>query len=153
MPYEVLIMDGITGHEIEERLERVEDLLERILHVLRHRLTVHVYHLVWEIIPMAIGNIQAGTSGTFAAVLDDNGSPIALPADSTFTWTASDPSVVITPTEDTTGAEVAIQAGDVGTTVTVTATVIVNGVSVSGSIDVALTSIPQAFTVVVSQTA
>lgn len=102
---------------------------------------------------MAIGNIQAGTSGTFAAVLDDNGSPITLPAGSTFAWTASDPSVTITPSADTTSAVVAVPAGDTGTSVTITATVTVNGTTVSGSLSVTLTPIPQVFTVVVTQTA
>jgi hypothetical protein len=102
---------------------------------------------------MAIGNIQAGTSGSFLAVLDDNGSAIALPSDSTFVWTASDASVTITPSSDSTTAVVAVPAGDAGTSITVTATVTVNGTAYAGSVTVALTPIPQVFTVVVTQTA
>ena len=130
-------------------LERVLEILGRIDRKLDHHYSVHIT----QENPMAIGNIQAGTSGTFAAVLDDNGSPITLPAGSTFAWTASDPSVTITPSADTTSAVVAVPAGDTGTSVTITATVTVNGTTVSGSLTVTLTPIPQVFTVVVSQTA
>ena len=102
---------------------------------------------------MAIGNIQAGTSGTFAAVLNENGSPFALPSGSTFAWTADDASVVITPSADSTSAVVEVPAGDAGVSVTITATTTVFGQTVSGSLTVPLNSSPQTFTVVVTQTA
>ena len=129
-------------------LKKVLEILERIDRKLPNRYSVRIT----QENPMAIGNIQAGTSGTFAAVLDDNGSPITLPTGSTFTWTDSDPSVTITPSADSTSAVVAVPAGDTGTSITVTATVTINGNTVSGSLVVPLTPIPQVFTVVVSHT-
>jgi hypothetical protein len=125
-----------------------------LLREILHRLPKNHYTVrVTQENTMSIGNIQAGTSGTFSAVLDDNGSPITLPSGSTFTWTADDTTVTITPSEDTTSAVIEVPAGDTGTSVTVTATVTVNGQTVSGSLSVALTAIPQTFTVVVTQTA
>ena len=130
-------------------LKSILRVLEDIDRNLNHHYVVHVT----QENSMAIGNIQAGTSGSFLAVLDDNGSAIALPSDSTFVWTASDASVTITPSSDSTTAVVAVPAGDAGTSITVTATVTVNGTAYAGSVTVALTPIPQVFTVVVTQTA
>jgi hypothetical protein len=111
------------------------------------------YYHQGEIV-MAIGNIPAGQTGTFAAQLLDNGAPIALPAGSTFTWTASDASVTFATSADTTSTVVTVPAGDTGTSVTITAsTTDPNGNPVSGSITVALTPTPQQFTVTVTQTA
>lgn len=135
--------------EILEATRENTHLLREIL----HRLPQHHYKVCVTQENTMIGNIQAGTSGTFAAVLDDNGSPITLPSGSTFTWTASDTTVTIAPSADTTSADIAVPAGDDGTSITVTASVTVNGNTVSGSLSVALTPIPQVFTVVVTQTA
>jgi hypothetical protein len=103
---------------------------------------------------MAIGTIPAGQTGTFAAQLMDNGSPIALPANSTFAWTASDTTVTFATSADTLSTVVTVPAGDTGTSVTITAsTTDPNGNPVSGSITVAITPEPQQFTVTVTQTA
>lgn len=103
---------------------------------------------------MAIGNITAGSTGTFAAQLEDNGVAIALPSGSTFAWSASDASVTFATSADTTSTVVTVPAGDPGTSLTITAaTTDPNGNAVSGSITVALTPVAQTFTVVVTQTA
>jgi hypothetical protein len=141
------------------------ELLHQILQELRairRELKTHDYSVrVRKRLPdmmgdllMATGNIPAGSSGTFAAQLLDNGSPIALPSGSTFMWSASDSTVTIAPSADTTSAVVDVPAGDPGTSLTITAsTVGPDGNTYSGSLSVALTPTPQQFTVTVTQTA
>jgi hypothetical protein len=145
---DVLLLLELHGIRPPESMLR---LFRRLLHQLEcPRYTV----TVTQETTMAIGNITAGTSGTFAAVLNDNGTPIALPSGSTFAWTASDSTVSIVPSSDTTSAVVNIPAGDPGTSVTVTAsTVGPDGNTYSGSVTVPLTPVPQQFTVTVTQTA
>jgi hypothetical protein len=103
---------------------------------------------------LMIGSITAGQTGTFAAQLADNGSPIALPAGSTFAWTASDTTVTFETSADTLSTVVTVPAGDTGTSVTITAsTTDPSGNPVSGSLTVAITPEAQQFTVTVTQTA
>ena len=103
---------------------------------------------------MAIGNIVAGSTGTFAAQLLDNGVPVALPTGSVFAWSSSDTAVTFAVSDDTASVVVTVPAGDVGTSVTVTAsTVGPDGKTYSGSLTVALTPTPQVFSVVITQTA
>lgn len=156
-------------HEIEELLESMRRRLEFLEAQSRRqsRGIEQLLRLVWSLAnrphftilitqetPMAIGNIGAGTSGTFAAQLEDNGSPIALPVGSTFAWTASDTTVLITPSDDSLSALIDVPSGDTGTSITVTAsTVAPDGSTVSGSITVPLTPVPQQYSVTVVQTA
>jgi hypothetical protein len=103
---------------------------------------------------MAIGNIVAGSTGTFAAQFLDNGTAVALPSGSVFAWSADDTTVTFVVSTDTTSAVVTVPAGDTGTSVTITAsTTDPNGNTVSGSLTVSLTSAPQVFSVIVNQTA
>lgn len=105
---------------------------------------------------MAIGNIQAGTTGTFSATLLDNGAPIALPASSVFAWSADDTLVTIDTNAAPDGslAVVTVPAGDAGTSVTLTVSATApDGTTATGTITVALTPVPQTFTVQVMQTA
>lgn len=101
--------------------------------------------------------IAAGASGTFLAELLDNGSPLAhteppfVPA---FTWSADDTTVVLTPTADTTGCQVDVPAGDVGTSFTLTVTCTdPEGGSANGTLMVPITAVPQKFTIQITQTA
>jgi hypothetical protein len=103
---------------------------------------------------MAIGNITAGTTGSFAAQLELNGAPIPLPSGSTFAWSASDPAVSLVVSADTLSVVISVPAGDQGTSVSIAAAATApNGKVVTGTLSVALTPIPQVFTVTVSQTA
>ena len=134
---------------------RHEEEIIRLLREILRRLTHHPYHvLITQEGPMAIGNITAGTSGTFAAQLLDAGSPISLPSGTTFVWSASDSTVSIVQSADTTSAVITVPPGDAGTTLTVTAsTTDPAGNPQSGSITVELTPVPQTFSVTVAQTA
>lgn len=103
---------------------------------------------------MAIGNIVAGSTGSFAAQLLDNGAAISLPTGSVFAWSASDSTVTFVTSADTTSTVVTVPAGDTGTSVAITAsTVGPDGKTYSGTITVALTAAPQTFSVVITQTA
>ena len=99
--------------------------------------------------------ITQGNQGTFVAQLEANGSNIVLPAGSSWAWSASDTTAVITPvTSDPTGGTVtvAVPAGDPSTTVTVTAsTVDPAGGTVSGSVTVPVLAQAVVYTVTVGQ--
>jgi hypothetical protein len=66
---------------------------------------------------MAIGNINAGSTGTFAATLLENGAPLTTPPATPTVWTysCSDPTVTITPSADTTSAVYSVPSNDTGT--------------------------------------
>ncbi len=97
---------------------------------------------------------KAGDSGTFNAVLQDNGVTIPLPSGASFVWTADDKSAVLTPDASTDNCVVTLPASDTAASVTITATTTdPTGKSVSGSITLPLTPEPQQFTVSITQTA
>jgi hypothetical protein len=116
---------------------------------------------------MSIGNIVAGTTGQLEAEIFENGVLYTPPVGSayapTITWTASDPSVTLTPvTADDSGGAVPlaqqtvvnVPAGDTSTSVTITATTTdPNGNTITGTINIPLTSAPQVFTLQLSQVA
>ena len=66
---------------------------------------------------MAIGNINAGSTGTFAATLLQNGAPLTTPPVPATVWTysCSDSSVTIAPSADTTSAVYSVPSNDTGT--------------------------------------
>ncbi len=109
-------MSNDFEHEVYRRLGRVEHLIERVLHLLEKHV-VYTAVLVFEDNPMAIGNINAGSTGTFAATLLQNGAPLATPPASPTVWTysCSDPSVTIAPSTDTTSAVYSVPSNDTGT--------------------------------------
>jgi hypothetical protein len=148
-------------HLLEEQLlssQRTERLLTELVAEVRslHHYSVYIsrQRLTQGDFLMAIGSITVGQTGTFAAQLEDNGSPIALPTGSTFAWTASDTTVTFETSADTLSTVVTVPAGDTGTSVTITAsTTDPNGNPVAGSVTVAITPEAQQFTVTVTQTA
>lgn len=131
----------------------IRELLWRILQELEpERFTIRITQTNTQENTMA--GIAAGSTGTFTATLNDNGAPIALPAGSTFGWSADDASVTFVTSPDTTSTVVSVPAGDEGTSVTITAsTTAPDSTTVSGSVTVPLTPEPQQFTVTVAQTA
>ena len=99
---------------------------------------------------MANGIIDGGT-GTFAAVLELNGSPFSTQP--TFTWTTNVPDATVTPSTDSLSAVISVPAGETATSITVTATATdPAGASVSGFLTVPLNA-PQVFSITVTQTA
>ena len=125
----------------------------RELREIRRELKPH-HHFTIRIlgVPMAI---NAGSTGTFTAELEDNGIAIPLPAGSTFAWSADDTNAVLTPATDSLSVVVTVPASDTATSITVTAaTTAPDGSTVSGSVTVPITpGVTHTFTVLVSQTA
>jgi cell division septal protein FtsQ len=158
-------------HKREDELwERLLEVAERGIRILEHidRKVPNRFSIqIQEIIPMAIGNINAGSTGQLGLVLLENGSPYVAPAGSTYdfspTLSASDSSVTFAPaTTDASGGTipladqvvVTVPAGDPGDTVTITATAAdPNGNPATGSITITLTPEPQTFTIAVTQLA
>ena len=64
---------------------------------------------------MAIGNINAGSTGTFAATLLQNGVAVVPQPTLTWTYSCSDPTVTIAPSADTTSAVYSVPSNDTGT--------------------------------------
>lgn len=146
--------------EIIKLLECVVELelsnsrkLDRIIRVLsaENRFAVQIT----QEFPAMANGVVVGATGKFLAQLLDNGSPIALPAGASWSWSADDTTVTITPdTADATGAtvDVAIPAGDPATTVTLTAsTTDPAGQGVKGELSFPVLPVPQNFTVSISQ--
>ena len=72
---------------------------------------------------MAITGIAPGASGTFtASPVNSLGAPATLPAGVIPVWTASDATVVLTPSADGLSCAVAVPGADTGTSFTLTAT-------------------------------
>lgn len=95
--------------------------------------------------------INPGGIATFQAQLLDNGSAITAP--NPFTWTASDPSISLAPSADTTSAVATVPADTTLTSFEVTATTVdPTGASQSGSDSQTIIQ-PQKFTVIVTRTA
>ena len=98
--------------------------------------------------------INAGSTGTFTAELEDNGTAIPLPAGSTFAWSSDDTNATLVPAADSLSVVVTVPATDTATSITVTAaTTAPDGSTVSGSVTVPITpGVTHTFTVLVSQT-
>ena len=94
-------MDGIEEYQIGRRLERIEETLGRILHVLRHLQHPHPTSIVFKEITML------STTGGNTLVYTGTLSPVgALFTTETFTVSSNDPAVL--PTVDATGLIVTI---------------------------------------------
>jgi hypothetical protein len=120
--------------------------LEIIIQLLSpHHYTVTVKELKMADIP------AGGAPGVFQAALNDNGTPIGLPAGATWNWTSNVPEAILTPTVD--HVSVSIPATSTATSITVTAsTVDPNGKPVSGAITVPVVpGVVHNFTVTVTQ--
>jgi hypothetical protein len=101
-------------HKVLESLERIE----RRLRTLEHEEETHYTAvLTFQGDDMAIGNITAGSSGTFAATLLENGAPLTTPPATATVWTysCSDSTVTIAPSVDTTSAVFSVPQNDTGT--------------------------------------
>jgi hypothetical protein len=112
-------MNSYFEKEVYGRLGRLEHLIERILHLLEHKPVVYTAILTQED-TMAIGNINAGSTGTFAATLlssVDGAAPSPVTPQPTMDWTysCSDSTVTITPSADTTSAVYSVPSNDTGT--------------------------------------
>jgi len=117
-----------------KRLVRIEKLLSPEFSA---RITLKGSH-------MDIGNIAAGSTGTFAATLLANGTPYVPPAGSTFvpqwTWSCSDTTVTISPSADTTSAVFSVPANDTGTSLTAGVSIVApDGSTQTASLTVTLT--------------
>jgi hypothetical protein len=137
-----------TDGEILTLLKQILAVLKRIDNRLAGRYRVH---LTQE----KVMAITVGSSGSFAAQLEDNGAAIALPSGSTFAWSSSDPTALVSTGTDTSTATVTIPAGSTETTITLTAsTTAPDGSTVSGTLVVDITpATPHVFTVTITQTA
>ena len=71
----------------------------------------------WRGFEKDVGNINAGSTGTFAATLLQNGAPLTTPPVPATVWTysCSDSSVTIAPSADTTSAVYSVPSNDTGT--------------------------------------
>lgn len=102
-------------------------------------------------------NMQAGSTGSFLAQLQDNGSTIPTPAGTSFTWNTSDTTVTITPGADTTTATLTVPADSTSTSLTVSATCTApDGSVASGSLVLTLTpgtGAAQKYSIAITQTA
>lgn len=151
------LFDHKEDQLLGEILKTDENLLlteERILRLLEQQNQHYSVKVTQKEPSMAIGNIPAGSTGTFAAQLELNGAPTSIPTGSSFVWSASDSTITFAVSSDTTSAVVSVPAGDLGTSAIITAQVVAaDGKVYSGSVTVALTPEPQVFTVVVTQTA
>ena len=87
--------------------------IERIEHLLEIRV-VYTAVLAQEG-TMAIGNINAGSTGTFAATLLENGVAVVPQPTLVWTYSCSDPTVTIAPSADTTSAVYSVPSNDTGT--------------------------------------
>jgi hypothetical protein len=145
--------------EILRTLQRIEhkvSIIERLLDGKSNQYTI----LVTQEDTMAIGNITAGSTGTFASTLLDNGVPFVAPSGSTFvpsyTYSSPDSSVSFAPSADTTSAVVTVPASDTAKTLVIgSSTVAPDGTTASGTITVTLSPSTgsQTFTVGLTQTA
>lgn len=142
------------------RTERKE--LEHIKHELCELRRV-IAELLWLLQPhhhytiRIEGNmaITAGSTGTFAAQLLDNGAPVAGFTPS-FSWTANDTLASLQPSTDTLTCVVTVPATDTTTTINLTAeTTAPDGTKASGSIAISVTPsvTPQKYTVSITQSA
>ena len=117
---------------------------------------------------MAIGNIQAGGSGTFALALQLNGVADTIDTVSAVTWSSPDTTVTVIPSSDGLSAVFTVPASDTATTLVAnasgTATIVAGSpstlsvgttVAVSGtaSVPVSPSNTPQTFTLAITQTA
>lgn len=150
---------------ILDELRRIGRYVAEILRFLEqdfNRYTIRIQE-----IPMALGNITAGTTGQFGATLLDNGTTYVAPSGSTYvfapTFTSSDATVTFAAaTTDASGGTipladqtvVSVPGSDQNTSLTITATALApDGTTVTNSITVALTPGPQQFTIAVAQLA
>jgi hypothetical protein len=131
------------------RIERIEKLLES-------KPVIFTAILIQEDNPMAIGNINAGSTGTFAATLLQNG---VVDTTDVVTWTysCSDPTVTIAPSADTTSAVYSVPSNDTGTSFQAAASAIApDGTTVvTPPLTVTLTpgTVTAVFTATIAQTA
>ena len=117
---------------------------------------------------MAIGNIVAGGSGTFALSLLLNGVADTVDPVSAVTWSSPDPTVTVAPSADGLSAVFTVPATDVATTLVAnaagTVTIAAGSPSTltvgttapasgSASVPVSPASTPQTFTLAITQTA
>jgi hypothetical protein len=87
--------------------------------------------------------IVQGTPASFFASLLENGSPYVAPAGSTYvpsyTWSASDPGLLLTPSSDTTSVSITDPTSDTATTATLgVSTVAPDGSTATGTLVVTL---------------
>jgi hypothetical protein len=123
--------------------------LHRIEHLLRHdHFNLRLEH------NMAIGDITAGQSGTFTAVLLLNGEPYNAPSGSTYTF---GPSYTSSDADITIGADgvANVPATSTDTSLTVDASAVApDGTTVTAPpVTVTITPAPQVFSLGLSQTA
>ena len=107
----------MSSHFENEVLRLLRDDHNRIVEIerlLRKKPVVYTAVITQED-TMAIGNIAAGSTGTFAATLLQNGSPAVPQPTMSWTYSCSDPSVTIAPSPDTTSAVYSVPQNDTGT--------------------------------------
>jgi hypothetical protein len=129
-------LEELHEHEILRKLNRIEFLL-----VFGHfTLTLTQKQ---ENPAMSLGNIAAGSSGTFAAQLLLNGQPYAPLAGAPVldvTYSADDPDVVLDPSADTTSVVAEVPAASQDTELTVGASAVApDGTTVTAQVNVIVT--------------
>lgn len=141
-------------HE-QDLLRRVERLFERQCELLEEILRYVKPHNHYTVRIGGNMAITAGSNGTFAAALLDNGAPVTGFTPS-FSWTADDTNAALQPSADTLSCEVTVPATDTTTTLNLTAsTQAPDGTTATGSLAVTINPsvTPQKFTVSITQTA
>jgi hypothetical protein len=148
----------VFDHHFQEEVLRLLRADHNRIVAIEKLLAPHNFTLILER-SMAIGNIAAGSTGTFTPQLLLNGQPFVVPAGSTFVpqYTYSSPTAdaVLTPSADTTSVVVGIPTGSTDTSVTVGASVIAPDGSTQTATDTVPVTpgSPQAFSLSLSQTA
>jgi hypothetical protein len=127
-----------------EALALLKELDHRVKHIERLLNRPHFTAILTQEDTMAIGNIAAGSSGTFAATLLENGSPYVPPVGSTYapvwTYSSSDSTATFVTTPDTTSTVLSVPSNDLGTSLAVGASAIApDGSTVTTALDVTLT--------------
>jgi len=135
------------GERIFEAIDRLREEIECIWRILA---LAHKDHLRIEV--FGYMSIQAGSSKSFKAVLTNHGVEVPLP--SVPAWSADDPNAGLAPdpsAPDGSLETVSIPLTDTAAQVTVTASLVINGVTVSGSATSAITAAPDDFVLTVTE--
>jgi hypothetical protein len=160
--------DHQVEHELAEIRREVREILRLLRHHPHHPHNPNPNHFTLRITPMAIGNIVAGQSGTFALSLLLNGAADTVDTVSAVTWSSPDPTVTVAPAADGLSAVFTVPATDTATTLVANAAATVTIVagspstlpvgttasaSGSASVPVSPASTPQTFTLEIEQKA
>lgn len=132
------------GHEENHRrLRHIEELLERIEHLLRRLIHPHILPTSFTISQKGatmITGVRVGSSGTFVETPIPAGS--VVPAGSPEVWTTDDPLVSLAPSTDETSVVASVDPTDTAADFGLTFTATINGTDVSATVRVPIIPLP-----------